>query len=109
MSNLSVLDRRWVIKPANQQSIESLCQKKNLNYLFSKILTSKGISENNYDNYIDPKIKNFLPNPFIFKDMEEAIGKIYFHIIGKNKITLYGDYDVDGASACAILSKYLKN
>ena len=108
MSNLSVLDRKWVIKPANQQSIESLCQKKNLNYLFSKILTSKGISENNYDNYIDPKIKNFLPNPFIFKDMEEAIGKIYFHIIGKNKITLYGDYDVDGASACAILSKYLK-
>ena len=109
MSNLSVLDRKWVIKPANQQSIESLCQKKNLNHLFSKILTSKGISESNYDNYIDPKIKNFLPNPFIFKDMEEAIRKIYFHIIGKNKITLYGDYDVDGASACAILSKYLKN
>ena len=109
MSNLSVLDRRWVIKPANQASIESLCQKKNLNHLFSKILTSKGISESNYDNYIDPKIKNFLPNPFIFKDMEEAIRKIYFHIISKNKITLYGDYDVDGASACAILSKYLKN
>ena len=108
MSNLSVLDRRWVIKQANQASIESLCQK-NLNHLFSKILTSKGISESNYDNYIDPKIKNFLPNPFIFKDMEEAIRKIYFHIIGKNKITLYGDYDVDGASACAILSKYLKN
>ena len=41
--------------------------------------------------------------------MEEAIKKIYFHIIDKNKITLYGDYDVDGASACAILSKYLKN
>ena len=41
--------------------------------------------------------------------MEEAIRKIYFHIIGKNKITLYGDYDVDGASACAILSKYLKH
>tara|TARA_B100000886_G_scaffold68558_1_gene43232 strand:+ start:14233 stop:15975 length:1743 start_codon:yes stop_codon:yes gene_type:complete len=109
MRNLSVLDRRWVIKPANQQSIESLCQKKNLNHTFSKILTSKGISESNYDNYIDPKIKNFLPNPFIFKDMEEAIKKIYFHIIGKNKITLYGDYDVDGASSCAILSKYLKN
>ena len=109
MSNLSVSDRKWVIKPANQQSIESLCQKKNLDHLFSKILTSKGISESNYDNYIDPKIKNFLPNPFIFKDMEEAIRKIYFHIIRKNKITLYGDYDVDGASACAILSKYLKN
>ena len=109
MSNLSVLDRRWVIKPANQASIESLCQKKNLNHIFSKILTLKGISESNYDNYIDPKIKNFLPNPFIFKDMEEAIRKIYFHIISKNKITLYGDYDVDGASACAILSKYLKN
>ena len=108
MSNLSVLDRRWVIKQANQASIESLCQKK-FKSPFSKILTSKGISESNYDNYIDPKIKNFLPNPFIFKDMEEAIRKIYFHIIGKNKITLYGDYDVDGASACAILSKYLKN
>ena len=34
MSNLSVLDRRWVIKPANQQSIESLCQKKNLSTNF---------------------------------------------------------------------------
>ena len=61
--------------------------KKNLNHIFSKILTLKGISESNYDNYIDPKIKNFLPNPFIFKDMEEAIRKIYFHIIDKNKIT----------------------
>ena len=51
--------------------------KKKFKSHFSKILTLKGISESNYDNYIDPKIKNFLPNPFIFKDMEEAI-KIYF-------------------------------
>ena len=41
MSNLSVSDRKWVIKPANQQSIESLCQKKNLDHLFSKILTKR--------------------------------------------------------------------
>ena len=47
----------------------------------------------------DPKIKNFLPNR-IFKDMEEFIRKIYFHIISKNKITItFCDYIVDNTSA----------
>ena len=56
--------------------------------------------------FLDPKIKNLLPNPFRLKDMKNATEKTYQTILKKEIIGIFGDYDVDGASSTALLSRY---
>ena len=65
---------------------------------------------NNKDikNFLNPSIKNILPNPNILKDMEKATKRTVESIIKKEKIGIFGDYDVDGASSTAILGKFFE-
>ena len=59
--------------------------------------------------FLDPKIKNLLPNPLNLKDMNIAVERTYRSIIKDDKIGIFGDYDVDGASSTALLSKYFSS
>jgi single-stranded-DNA-specific exonuclease len=56
--------------------------------------------------FLDPKIKNLLPNPLHLKDMKSAIERTYKSIIKSELIGIFGDYDVDGASSTALLARY---
>ena len=56
--------------------------------------------------FLNPRIKNLLPNPFILKDMEKAVNRTIKAISKKEKIGIFGDYDVDGATSTAILGNY---
>ena len=58
---------------------------------------------------LNPKIKHYMPNPFLLKSMDTAVNTIIQHIIAEENILIYGDYDVDGASSTAILARFLKN
>ena len=59
-------------------------------------------------NYINPKIKNLMPEPHVLQDMEKAVKRIYQAILQKEKIVICGDYDVDGATSSAVLSSALR-
>jgi len=58
--------------------------------------------------FLDPSIKSILPNPYILKDMDKAIERTESSIIKIEKIGIFGDYDVDGATSTAILGKYFQ-
>ena len=109
MTNGTVLEKDWIFQDIDEKNIQSLSFLTELDYIFCKILNCKKITSENIQDYLFPKIKKMLPNPYIFKDMNRGIENIYKHIEKKNKICIYGDYDVDGASSTAILSKYLKS
>ena len=109
MTNGSVLGKEWIFHKIDEKQIQSLSLISELDYIFCKILNCKKIASENIKDYLSPKIKAMLPNPYIFKDMNQGIENIYKHIEQNNKICIYGDYDVDGASSTAILSKYLKS
>ena len=53
-----------------------------------------------------PSIKNILPNPYILKDMDVAVERTEKAIINGEKVGVFGDYDVDGATSTAILGNY---
>jgi single-stranded-DNA-specific exonuclease len=72
-------------------------------------LLSKKISDvNKLENYLDPKIKNLMPNPSTIKDMDKGANYLFEAIKQKRNIAIFGDYDVDGACSSAILARYLK-
>ena len=56
--------------------------------------------------FLNPRIKNLLPNPLRLKDMENAIERTYLSIKKNELIGIFGDYDVDGATSTALLTRY---
>ncbi|MFN8911502.1 MAG: single-stranded-DNA-specific exonuclease RecJ, partial [Alphaproteobacteria bacterium] len=59
--------------------------------------------------FLDPKIRNYLPNPFELKDMDKAVARIVQAIQNNEKITIFGDYDVDGATSSALLKRFFRD
>ena len=108
MKNHSVQGKEWVQKVYDKNLLELISSKYDLDYLTAKLIAIKGYEIEEIENFLDPKIKNFLPNPTQFKDCDKAIKTIYKHIENKSKICIFGDYDVDGATSSGILSLYLK-
>jgi len=108
MSNHSVQGKEWVLKEYDKNLVELISKNYNLDFFISKLLAIKNINTNNIDNFLNPRIKNFLPNPYIFKDMKKGLSLLSEHIKKNNKICIFGDYDVDGATSSSMMSRYLK-
>ncbi len=72
------------------------------------ILIDNKVSKDNFELFVDPKIKNFLPDPNIFIDMDKTVKRIANEIEDKNPIGIFGDYDVDGATSAALLKLFLQ-
>lgn len=99
----------WKLAACNERSVEAVCQKFNLPYLVARILDIRGISIEDVNNFIEPKLQTLLPNPSCLKDMEKAAMKIAEAITKKQKIAIIGDYDVDGATSSSVLRLYLES
>ena len=96
----------WKKKEINELFTSNLIKKFRLNQLTANIFSTRGISEEKYENFVKPKIKNLLPNPSIIKDLDKSTDVIFSSIIKKKKIGIIGDYDVDGISSTALLCKF---
>ena len=107
MKHHSVQDKEWIIKTFDKNSVELISKEYNLDFLTSKLLAIRNVNSGNINSFLDPKIKNFLPNPFHFKDMNKGLDVVTKHLKKKSKICIFGDYDVDGATSSGIMSKYL--
>ena len=104
---ISVKNQIWIEKNYDVSNELVLLNKK-LNPVLSKLLASRDVDPANLENFLNPKIKNLIPDPFVLSDMELATEKIIDFIEQKKKIGIFGDYDVDGSTSTALLSKYFK-
>ena len=107
VKRLSVKHQYWTKKEIDKSNEKNLLNK-GINPIFAKLLALRNIDENNFENYLNPKIKNILPDPYVLHDMELATQKIVKCIKEKKKIGIFGDYDVDGSTSTALLSKYFR-
>jgi len=108
MSAPSVSGKNWIPKVFNSEDINYLKTNYFLDEIVAKLLSIKKIKKEEIKLFLDPSIKNILPNPYILKDMDTAIERTEKAIQSKEKIGIFGDYDVDGATSTAILGKYLE-
>ncbi len=107
--NQSLSNNIWKQRHIDKNLAEQLVQSKSISEIFSKLLTIRGISINNYDNFINPDILTNLPNPFKLKDMKKGIDRCIVAIKNNEKIGIVADYDVDGSTSASILYKFLFN
>ncbi|WP_336986595.1 single-stranded-DNA-specific exonuclease RecJ [Altererythrobacter aquiaggeris] len=73
----------------------------------AQLLISRGVAREDLDRHRNPSLREFLPDPSQFQDMEAAAERIAQAILGQEKVTVYGDYDVDGATSAALLVRLL--
>ncbi|MEM1260693.1 MAG: single-stranded-DNA-specific exonuclease RecJ [Bacteroidota bacterium] len=100
---------RWTIKPIpEQKEIESLSKELKVEPLIAHLLLQRGIT--NYaqaKSFFRPQLAD-LHAPFLMEDMEEAVARIERAMANQENILVYGDYDVDGTTAVALVSSYLQ-
>ena len=98
----------WVqINTPNQNEIDSLAKELSVDLLISKILIQRGVNTfNKAKKFFRPNL-NDLYDPFLMKDMNIAVDRIQKAISKKEKILVYGDYDVDGVTSVALVYSYL--
>ena len=106
MNDNSVLGKNWISKKYNEDQVNFLKENFDLSEIVSKLIAIRNINIEEVKLFLNPKIKNFLPSPFILKDMEKAADRTVKAIKNNEKIGIFGDYDVDGATSTAILGNY---
>ena len=107
MSSLSLSGKSWFLKKYNQEDVTFIKDNYSLDEITSKLLSIRKVKKEEINSFLNPVIKNFIPNPNTLIDMEKSSLRTYEAITNNEKIGIFGDYDVDGASSTALLGNYL--
>ena len=75
--------------------------------IITQLLLSRGVERADLPRHRRPTLRDFLPDPAIFRDMERAAERLAEAVIAQEKVTIFGDYDVDGATSAALLLRLL--
>ena len=106
MNSLSVSGKNWVLKKYSEEKTTFLKENFSLDEITSKLLSIRQIKKDEVISFLNPSIKNFLPNPYNLADMERTTLRTAEAISQNEKIGIFGDYDVDGATSTALLGNY---
>lgn len=77
--------------------------------ILTQLLVTRGVARDDIARHANPTLRDFLPDPSAFHDMDAAAERIAQAILGRETITVYGDYDVDGATSAALLVTLLRD
>ncbi|NKI26573.1 single-stranded-DNA-specific exonuclease RecJ [Arenibacter sp. 6A1] len=101
---------RWTVKPKSEQAqVDALAKALNVEYLVAELLLQRGITTfEEAKQFFRPQLSQ-LHDPFLMKDMDAAVLRIEQAMACGENILVYGDYDVDGTTAVALVSSYLES
>ncbi|MES2961013.1 MAG: single-stranded-DNA-specific exonuclease RecJ [Pseudomonadota bacterium] len=104
----SILGLNWQQKTFDERHASTIYQRFQLSEVLSNLLSSREISLDEIENFLEPKIKTALPNPFELGDMDKAVAHVIEAVKKNKKITIFADYDVDGATSAATLKRFFR-
>ncbi len=102
------MNKKWEINKPDEEKVKEIESKYQINNLLAKILVNRGITtESEIRQFLNPTRKDFY-DPYLMPDMEKAVGRILKAIENKEKVLIYGDYDVDGITSVTVLKSFLQ-
>lgn len=105
----SVIGKRWVFAQADERLAAGVAQAHDLPEMVSRILVSRGVGFDDVAEFLTPTLKAQLPDPSTLQDMDKAAERIASAIMTGEKVAVFGDYDVDGATSSALLKRFFKS
>lgn len=101
------MNKKWEYYGKDEQKVEQIQKEFGLSRLLATILVNKGLeNKQEIDVFLNPTRKDF-HDPYLMPDMEIAVKRIMQAIDNKEKVIIYGDYDVDGITSITVLKKFL--
>ena len=104
----SLLGKRWRERGGDARLGLAMAQRLGVPEIVGRILSCRGVAEEACERFLAPTLRDALPDPLSFKGMEEAVARIVGAIRTGETIAVFGDYDVDGATASALLKRFLE-
>lgn len=104
----SVFGKIWCKKEYSEDLASSIAKQAEISDLLASLVSSRVSSVEDACGFLSPKIRDYLPDPFHLKDMDVAVKRLIKAIRLDEKITIFADYDVDGATSSALIRNVLK-
>ena len=76
--------------------------------LLSRVLAGRGVTPSTAEAYLDPSVRDLMPDPSVLADMDRAAARLADAVEAGAPVAIFGDYDVDGAASAALLAEYLR-
>lgn len=107
----SLSGKRWVdrLTPDLDNVALDIAQKTGTVDLVSRILAGRGVAADEAGTFLNPTLKHLMPDPYVLQDMEAAAERLVAAITSGEKVAIFGDYDVDGATSAALLYRFLSH
>ena len=101
----------WTHRLSERQDMAALAiaQGHGLPDIVARVLAGRGVSALEAPRFLDPTIRDLLPDPASLTDMEKAADRIAEAVVRREKVAIFGDYDVDGAASSALLKRFLSH
>lgn len=101
------MNKKWQYAPSDNQEAKRISEKFGISLITAKIIANKNLTDEQIQIFLEPTRDNFY-DPFLLPDMDKAIARIMKAIDNKEKIVIFGDYDVDGITSTTVLKKFLE-
>ncbi len=104
----SLTGRKWIGPSADTDRLaEAISQQTSLPDMLARVLAARGVDPAEAEAYLAPSLRDLMPNPSSFLDMDKAAKRLVGAVNNNEKIAIFADYDVDGGSSAALILAWL--
>lgn len=103
----SVTGKAWRDRLADRRSGIAIAQRLDAPEILGRVLAARGVFPEEAEAFLRPRLRALLPDPYRLMEMEKAAQRVAQAAVAGEKIAIFGDYDVDGASSSALLKRFL--
>jgi single-stranded-DNA-specific exonuclease len=104
----SLCGRFWLERPGDDRLGLAIAQRCQVPELIGRMLAARGQSLDGAPGFLEPRLRDLLTDPSELKDMDQAAERLADAVAQAERIAIFGDYDVDGATSAAVLSRFLR-
>jgi len=102
----SVCGKRWVLREVVERDVLTMVQQLGIERTLAETLSARGIVPEEASAFLNPSLRDCMPDPSCMADMDKAVARIVAAIKDGETIGIFGDYDVDGTTSAALLVRY---
>ena len=104
----SVTGRRWLRRPGDERQALAMAQGFGLPEMVARAMAARGVTVDSAESFLAPTLRGLLPDPSHLRDMDVAADRSAAALRAGERVAVFGDYDVDGATAGALMRRFLR-
>ena len=105
----SITGRAWRSRLSDEGAALAVAQRAGVPEIIGRVLAARGVAPEDAQAYLNPSLRGLLPDPSSLKDMDRACSRLAAAVMAGERVTVFGDYDVDGAASAALFKRFFES